>query len=51
MSSKRREAPSMSTKIRLRALFALLAVAVLSIGIAACGDDDGTTTSAGGGLI
>jgi glycine betaine/choline ABC-type transport system substrate-binding protein len=41
----------MSTKIRLRALFALLAVAVLSIGIAACGDDDGTTTSAGGGLI
>ena len=41
----------MSTKIRLRALFALLAVAVLSIGIAACGDDDETTTSAGGGLI
>jgi glycine betaine/choline ABC-type transport system substrate-binding protein len=41
----------MSTKIRLRVLFALLAVAVLSIGIAACGDDDGTTTSAGGGLI
>ena len=41
----------MSTKIRLRALFALLAVAVLSIGIAACGDDDGTTTSAGAGLI
>jgi glycine betaine/choline ABC-type transport system substrate-binding protein len=51
MSSKRREAPSMSTKIRLRALFALLAVAVLSIGTAACGDDDETTTSAGGGLI
>ena len=41
----------MSTKIRLRALFALLAVAVLSIGIAACGGDDETTTSAGGGLI
>ena len=41
----------MSTKIPLRALFALLAVAVLSIGIAACGDDDETTTSAGGGLI
>ena len=30
----------MSTKIRLRALFALLAVAVLAVGIAACGDDD-----------
>ena len=41
----------MSTKIRLRALFALLAVAVLSVGIAACGDDDETTTSGGGGLI
>jgi len=41
----------MSTKIRLRALFALLAVAVLSIGIAACGGDDETTTSAGAGLI
>jgi glycine betaine/choline ABC-type transport system substrate-binding protein len=41
----------MSTKIRLRALFALLAVAILSSGIAACGDDDETTTSGGGGLI
>ncbi len=41
----------MSTKIRLRALFALLAVAILSTGIAACGDDDETTTSGGGGLI
>jgi osmoprotectant transport system substrate-binding protein len=41
----------MSTKIRLRALFALLAVAVLSVGIAACGGDDETTTSGGGGLI
>ena len=41
----------MSTKIRLRALFALLAVAILSVGITACGDDDETTTSEGGGLI
>jgi glycine betaine/choline ABC-type transport system substrate-binding protein len=41
----------MSTKIRLRALFALLAVAVLSTGIVACGDDDEATTSAGGGVI
>jgi osmoprotectant transport system substrate-binding protein len=41
----------MSTKIRLRALFALLAIAVLSVGLAACGDDDETTTSVGGGLI
>jgi glycine betaine/choline ABC-type transport system substrate-binding protein len=41
----------MSTKIRLRALFALLAVAILSSGMAACGDDDETTTSGGGGLI
>ncbi len=43
--AKLREEPSMSTKIRLRALFALLAVAVLSVGIAACGDDDETTTA------
>ncbi len=41
----------MSTKIRLRALFALLAVAVLSVGIAACGDDDEPTSNGGGGLI
>jgi osmoprotectant transport system substrate-binding protein len=41
----------MSTKIRLRTLFALLAVAVLSVGIAACGDDDEATTAGGGGLI
>ena len=41
----------MSTKIRLRALFALLAVAVLSVGIAACGDDDEPTSDGGGGLI
>jgi osmoprotectant transport system substrate-binding protein len=41
----------MSTKIRLRALFALLAVAILSAGIAACGDDDEPSTDGGGGLI
>jgi osmoprotectant transport system substrate-binding protein len=41
----------MSTKIRLRVLFALLAVAVLSVGVAACGDDDETTSNGGGGLI
>jgi osmoprotectant transport system substrate-binding protein len=41
----------MSTKIPLRALFALLAVAILSTGVAACGGDDETTTGDGGGLI
>jgi osmoprotectant transport system substrate-binding protein len=42
----------MSTKIRLRALFALLAVALLSLGVTACGDDDDDTASSdGGGLI
>jgi osmoprotectant transport system substrate-binding protein len=41
----------MSTKIRLRALFALLAVAVLPIGFAACGDDDESSSNGGGGLI
>jgi osmoprotectant transport system substrate-binding protein len=41
----------MSTKIPLRALFALLAVAVLSIVIAACGGDDESSSNGGGGLI
>lgn len=41
----------MSTKIRLRALFALLAVALLSVGIVACGDDDEPTSDGGAGLI
>ena len=41
----------MSTKIRLRALFTVLAVAVLSVGVVACGDDDESTTADGGGLI
>ncbi|MEK6326924.1 MAG: glycine betaine ABC transporter substrate-binding protein [Actinomycetota bacterium] len=41
----------MSAKIPLRALFALLAAAVLSVGIVACGDDDETPTNGGGGLI
>jgi osmoprotectant transport system substrate-binding protein len=39
----------MNTKIRLRALAALLAV--LTLGIAACGGDDETATNGGGGLI
>src|SRR6476619_308509 len=43
----------MSKKIRLRALFALLAAAALAVGIAACGggDDNSSTTSAQAGLI
>src|SRR3954452_13538670 len=43
----------MTKKIRLRALFALLAAAALAVGIAACGggDDNSSTTSAQAGLI
>jgi osmoprotectant transport system substrate-binding protein len=41
----------MSTNARLQALFALLAVAILSLGVAACGGDGDETTTTGGGLI
>ena len=42
----------MSIKTGLRILFALLAVAIVAIGVAACGgDNDNETTNAGGGLI
>jgi osmoprotectant transport system substrate-binding protein len=42
----------MSTRNGLRALFALLAAAVLAIGVAACGgDDDGDDEAAAGGAI
>src|SRR5688500_14045085 len=48
----------MSTHPRLRAMFALLAALALALAVAACGDDDettsadtGTETTAGGGLI
>ena len=43
-----------SSDTRLRALFALLAAAVLALGVAACGDDDdddGTNGDASGSLI
>ena len=33
----------MSTQLRMRALFALLAALVLALGVAACGDDDSDT--------
>lgn len=43
----------MSTKIRIRALFALVAVAAVAVGVAACGssNDESSTTSASGQLI
>jgi osmoprotectant transport system substrate-binding protein len=41
----------MIQKIRLRALFAVLATVVLAGGVAACGGDDETTTTAAAGLI
>jgi glycine betaine/choline ABC-type transport system substrate-binding protein len=40
MASEREDHPKMSTKTRLRALFALLAALVLALSVAACGDDD-----------
>jgi osmoprotectant transport system substrate-binding protein len=43
----------MSIKTRLQALFGLLAVAILALGVAACGggDDESTTTGGQAGLI
>jgi glycine betaine/choline ABC-type transport system substrate-binding protein len=43
----------MSVNVRLRAMFALLAAAIVAVGIAACGDDNNSssTTGAGGGQI
>ena len=39
----------LSSDSRIRALFALLAAAVLAIGVAACGDDDDSGDDGGGG--
>jgi osmoprotectant transport system substrate-binding protein len=49
----RREAPAMRMNNRLRALFAVLATAVLGVGIAACGSDnnESSSTTASAGLI
>ena len=41
----------MSTNLRLRALFALLAAAILSVGVAACGGDNDETSATGGGEL
>lgn len=38
----------MKSRTRLRALLALLAASVLAVAVAACGDDEGTTTGADG---
>jgi osmoprotectant transport system substrate-binding protein len=49
----RREAPAMRMNNWLRALFAVLATAVLGVGIAACGSDnnESSSTTASAGLI
>jgi osmoprotectant transport system substrate-binding protein len=48
----RREAPAMSMNHWLRALFAVLATAVLGVGVAACGSsNDESSTTASAGLI
>jgi glycine betaine/choline ABC-type transport system substrate-binding protein len=48
----RREAPAMSMNHWLRALFAVLATAVLGVGVAACGsNNDESSTTASAGLI
>jgi glycine betaine/choline ABC-type transport system substrate-binding protein len=48
----RREAPAMRMNHRLRALVAVLATAVLGVGIAACGSDNNeSSTTASAGLI
>ena len=43
----------MSIKTRLRALFGLLAVSILTLGVAACGSDnnESSTSAAGGGQL